>query len=107
MNYELVKQLEEAGFCVEHDIDSEHPYCHKCEWYETKSGMEEPCVPTLSELIEACGVCLSHIKRIEDTWWAVSHCEHEEHQWNGNNHEECGVTPDEAVAKLYLALNSK
>jgi hypothetical protein len=63
--------------------------------------------PTLSELIEACGDCLSHIKKWGGYWWAVSHCGHPEHEFGGNNLEEQGITPEESVAKLWLELNKK
>ncbi len=111
MNYELAKQLKDAGF----------PFKLKCGL--CKHGiygaptLRESCdcdredtvpIPTLSELIEACEECLSHIKRLpvegKEYWWAVSHCGHPEHEPGGNNIEEQGSTPEEAVAKLWLEL---
>lgn len=68
--------------------------------------------PNLSELIEACGDCLSHLAHRPSYpegghWWAVSHCGHPEHEPGGNNLEESASTPEEAVARLWLALNKK
>jgi hypothetical protein len=110
MNYELAKELKDKGFPNSND------------WKKGRvigvgvcmirdDGEDFDYVPTLSELIEACGECLSHIKRypLEDCvyWWAVSHCGHKEHEIGGNNLEEQGKTPEEAVARLWLALNKK
>jgi len=98
MNYDTAKKLKEAGF-------------PKKTWLVLGPDRYRFHMPTLSELIEACGQCLSHIKRLRvndaDYWWAVSHCGHPEHEWSGNNLEECGETPEEAVANLWLALNRK
>lgn len=74
---------------------------HKCEYESVKD-------PNLSELIKACGEHLSHIKRLPNgVWFAVSHCGCSRHQIDGNNLEEVGSTPEEAVANLWLALNKK
>ena len=89
MNYEIAKQLKEAGF----------PFHHP------ESKWSEYIFPSLPELIEACGGCLSHIKKHNGNWWAVSHCGHTEHEPGGNNLEENARTAEEAVANLWLALN--
>lgn len=115
MNYELAKQLKEAGFpnireIISKDIDVKMVNLEVIGQFEKENiiGYE---MPTLSELIEACGECLSHIKRLpvggKEYWWAVSNCGHPEHEWGGNNLEEQGSTPEEAVAKLWLELNKK
>lgn len=59
--------------------------------------------PTLSELIEACGknfACLEHLSNelwVADAW--------REHGFTTFSKE--GPTPEEAVARLWLALNKK
>lgn len=129
MNYELAKKLKDAGYSQVRKLGGKvyfqngktsHIVCegagYECDCTTTTedgygmAGAEETVyAPTLSELIEACGRCLFHIKRIgvngEDYWWAVSHCGHPEHEWSGNNLEEQGKTPEEAAANLWLELN--
>lgn len=96
MNYELAKELKEAGFeqkKASHlpHIDNEGPFCcvEGCNVY----------APTLSELIEACGERFSQLvaptKTIGKIWVASGF------GWK----EEGGSTPEEAVARLWLALN--
>lgn len=115
MNYELAKELKDAGYPqkgllfsslyppeldlskeeISYNVElREHYMCHS---------------PTLSELIEACGNDLSHLSQRPGypeggKWWAVTHSKFDE---NGNNFEECGSSPEEAVARLWLALNKK
>ena len=110
MTYELAKQLKDAGFKQDYILGQ-----WACE-HGLDKLMENSCncygemlfyAPSLSELIEACGDCLSHIKKWGGYWWAVSHCGHPEHEFGGNNLEEQGVTPEESVAKLWLELNKK
>lgn len=60
-------------------------------------------IPTLTELLVACGDDISHIKRWGGGWWAVSHSRLDK---NGNNFERSGKTPEEAVAMLWLCLHS-
>lgn len=91
MDYSLAKEMKNAGF----------PQGKQA----IKIGL--PYVPTLSELIEACGDdfdLLTHDRnrsfrnryREEHKWWATS--------WS--RQEGGGSTPEEAVARLYLALNA-
>lgn len=92
MNYELLKELKDAGFSQgvkkgEVEYKPEHGLLHK---------------PTLSELIEACGMTLLGLTRgIED----------DKHIWIASSgiglNDVTGSTPEEAVARLYLALNKK
>jgi len=99
MNYELAKQLKDAGF-PQRDAD----------WY-TSDGQwipenEREYIPTLSELIEACGEHFYGLLRgVGDGWQAGE-------SWNYDffdlNKTICdGSTPEEAVAKLWLELNKK
>jgi len=86
MNYELAKQLKDAGF-------------------EKKSGApifieDDFFPPSLSELIEVCGKGFHGIY-IADNWKA--------HGFKSDNEFDdiytMGSTPEEAVANLWLALN--
>ena len=93
MNYELAKELKDAGF-PQHGYEMMTPHAA-----DVKLGRESVYYPTLSELIEAClkeldgeltvrfkdGKCVCRYKEIEFV----------------------GSTPKEAVARLWLALNKK
>jgi hypothetical protein len=94
MNLETVKQLKDAGFPI-------RPYP---EWALAKDGLvvaaewERNYVPTLSELIEACGSDFRELTRsLNSDWWAKGY----------NFKTEFASTPEETVAKLWLALNKK
>lgn len=92
MNYELAKKLKEAGFPKEtfivHYPNAKYP--NRC----GQSG-----TPTLSELIEACGGELQVLKRpyAGKGWFAH----------NSKATQGIGLTPEEAVANLWLELNKK
>ncbi len=84
MNYELAKQLKEAGF----------------RWMEGDSQYEyRPC---LSELIEACGDKLECVVQINSKKWQCNGF-----TINKDTMFPCtfGSTPEEAVANLWLGLN--
>lgn len=86
MTYELAKQLKDAGF-------------------EKKNGApifieDDVFPPTLSELIEACETWID-VYGYKDNWSAST----ETAMDNKNIHH--GSTPEEAVARLWLALNKK
>lgn len=96
MNYELAKQLKEAGFPMKYSFDNVL-YTH----------------PTLEELIEACPKRFE-IKEmsfdgdftlsVSRSVWHVGY-EHMDGWFEGEQAE--GSTPTIAVAKLWLALNKK
>jgi hypothetical protein len=106
MNYELAKQLKDAGFpfnlCTPEDnagkafVDNGYFY----KW------------PTLSELIAACGKDFHELHHCQygfaDSknwrWTAYPHT-HDQHTFNAMQFK--GQTPEEAVADLWLALNEK
>ena len=101
MTYELAKKLKDAGF----------PKDSWCGGVETEGEDQGSCdcpdMPTLSELIKACGVrfgCLGRDWRDETgRFWCAIDRGHEE---NIPPRIECtGKTPEEAVANLWLALN--
>ena len=95
MQYELVKELKDAGFPMEYELDNFSDFDKYKAWIDID----------LSELIEACGdkfdalgKCKDDgVSRIVDGWIAVD--EDNKRRW--------GKTPEEAVAKLWLALNKK
>ena len=81
MDYALAKQLKDAGF-------------------PGLSGLAEP---TLTELIEACGERFESLNRHGEGAWGAE-------GWPTDNTTPLlvvGSTPEEAVAKLWLALNGK
>jgi len=94
MNYELVKELKDAGF----------PF----DFTESKMGDDTYTFPNLSELIDACGDGFSLYKRPKNKGWCA---------WLINtspdmsepHHElkEYGKTHKIAVARLWLAINKK
>lgn len=87
MNYELAKELKDAGF----PNSRMRPHMD----VEGKWSMQDQ--PTLSELIEACKVTIELTNATMDgTWLAKS---------EGDKYRKYGSTPSEAVAHLYLALN--
>lgn len=93
MNYELAKQLKDAGF----------PQRQRKGTFPWKLTKKEDCyVPTLSELIEACGDDLEEIKQMKESD-LVSY------KWEAytNGYYVVGSTPEEAVANLWIALNKK
>lgn len=110
MIYELAKQLKHAGF-PQNVVNRIH-YRNDCE--ECKGGNHEKAmsadlldeydiaIPTLSELIEACGERFENLTFYEGKWLANA--------WyigDGIGSDISGQTPEEAVAKLWIELNKK
>ena len=103
MNYELAKQLKDAGFPQDIKEDYYYDGCEECEGGNPESYIELYHlihdksdlikIPTLSELIEACGRDFDRLERIGNT-----------NTWNVKGFfsdiETEGETPEEAVAKL-------
>jgi hypothetical protein len=102
MNYELCKQLKEVGF----------PQNWKNDFY-TSEGLifrhptnrhmigDEIYIPTLSELIEACGEDFELLRMVykeNEKYWIV--------QRHSTGEFFYGSTPEEAVAKLYISLHT-
>lgn len=119
MNKELAKQLKDAGFPQEKSGfvfyklqtgDNAPHYLLRARYglngYTKSEVLECIDAPTLSELIEACGhqigFILTEIDESEEpdygqtSWTAESY-----------NYNTTGLTPEEAVAKLWLELNKK
>lgn len=113
LDYTLAKELKVAGF-KQGSIDQERPHS----WYDAGgdlsdwwTGDDGTYIPTLSELIEACGEELIAIQREYPessdgkTWCAVR-------EWYAYyppevERGEYGNSPEEAVARLWLAINKK
>lgn len=94
INYELAKKLKDAGFPLK---------VSQNQTQYLKTAFVIDCVqydfPTLSELIEACGdefLALKRLNAFNTTWEAISPTK-----------SYLEPTPEEAVAKLYLAINKK
>lgn len=89
MDYNLAKQLEQAGFprAITWD-DGQEVY------------------PTLEELIEACGEGFYELCRITDDEWYSRTFSFEERKAMRID-SKLYSTPAEAVARLWLALNKK
>jgi hypothetical protein len=118
MNKELAEELKAAGFPQELKLGSmfyasldglletacnEYGYECECEgWRNPITGYTK--APTLSDLIEACGdsfILLCH-NPFRNEWIAGDTVPPKEAKHFGE-----GSTPEEAVAKLWLALNKK
>lgn len=97
MNYELAKELKDAGFPLK--PCKVGPDCEQW-WYFP--GKEAIHAPTLEELIEACGSDYFSMEECSPNrsgiWYAKS-------RYVDVRTE--GDTPTEAVAKLWIALNKK
>lgn len=109
MNYELATKLKNAGFPQHHDYrgGDEYPFCVKCNGSDSDHDREYvPCMPSLSELIEACGKTFVMLIRVPSGWEAVGRMG--EFEDEASDTMRCGgITHEEAVAKLWLALNTK
>lgn len=94
MTYELAKELKDAGF-------------HRANQWLRHEGLNEDLPqPTLSELIETCGDGFrSLLRSIEGTWIACG--EGADADCLLFYERRSAESPEEAVAKLWLALNRK
>lgn len=103
MNYELAKQLKDAGFS-QHRVGAHYSPDGGGYLIYDWAGLSDVdiAIPTLSELIEACGENFSSLIHRAVYWSAKA-------VLNGNDDGIWvdGSTPEEAVAKLWLALNKK
>lgn len=96
MKYELAKELKDVGF----------PQKMRAICSLDNGGEQDEqnfiTYPTLSELIEACGDKFHSLIRGEGGYWlAYTHI-----QGSRTNFKE-GKTPEEAVGRLFIALNKK
>jgi hypothetical protein len=107
MNYELAKQLKDAGFPQDKIgwvyLDIEGQNYPDTAWKKVEYPEIETKEPTLSELIAACGDEFYSLVYTTDKDWG---CFSEKDQWNTIATAD-GKTPEEAAAKLWFALNKK
>lgn len=100
MTYELAKQLKDAGFTfIQVSTD---PLARRSDTLYAFGDGKSYYEPTLEELIEACGDIIVGFRRLVDFGWEVFYEE--------ESLEEIffqGITPEEAVAALWLELNKK
>lgn len=89
MNYELAKQLGDAGWPVDASA-----------WTFYDGHEQSVPAPTLEELIEACGDDFVRLRKSGSLWEAWGY-------FLKNGHDIHALTPTEAVAMLYLALYGK
>lgn len=101
ITYELAKQLKDAGFKF-----SKFPLGRT---FVRDGQGDDIIVPTLSELIQACGL---HYEWDNEDYYFILKYKYDE--WEAgfwwfeiSKYREYGDTPEEAVAKLYLELNKK
>lgn len=111
MNYELAKELKEAGWPQSFSegmdyYDKKGVFCESaCSEYNHDQDWAIR-VPTLEELIEACRSKLDTLENYGDMWQATQKLS----TWKVGEWEYVhgkGNTPSEAVARLWLALNKK
>ncbi len=112
MNYDLAKELMEAGFpqgCLPFFCDG----CKKAQHNDEGIDMcdcevnkyTQTYIPTLSELIEACGECFVVLKAVHDmNQWIASDALYDSGKLGLIG---IGSSPESAVANLWLALNRK
>ncbi len=106
MEYELAKKLKNAGFPQFMNMGEYHygntigqidQNCWRLQKVDDDTAMEWVKIPTLSELIEACGEEFNNMFHIEKKWRCCSF----------QDEDVMGNTPEEAVANLWLELNKK
>lgn len=113
MIYELAKELKDAGFPQKSGFHASNAKNCNCNTRGLATSCHLAYLPTLSELIEACGEGFESLVRAdyEDIgveWEAYP----TDKAYKGDCIAGCcgyetGDTPEEAVARLWLALNSK
>ena len=116
MEYELALKLKNAGFPVEENGNKFYCNGNLCGRNYDDCYEEIVRIPTLSELIEACGEEFGELVRCNDyeikpMWRAYPTREAFNESDNDCEVDCCGYetgsTPEEAVAKLWLAINKK
>lgn len=111
MTYELAKQLKNAGFpqiggsVFTHETEASiflGSHGQLIEFKDDGKYESMPRHPSLSELIEACGDDFGGLQKTEngyDVWSKTDLSKIVIKKYN------CGTTPEEAVARLYLELH--
>ena len=102
MTDELAKQLYDAGFphkfywCCDFEKAG-----HECRADRPDCILTPQSMPTLSKLLETCGDRFGYLSRkeyVDGKYWVTNS--------DGSQEDITGKTPEEAVAKLWLALNA-
>lgn len=127
MNYELAKELKDAGFPQKYPTGAptraynskgRHYWMHDSSNDDqthiihdgyTDNALDDKqltFIPTLSELFEACGEDFASLIRKNGGWEANSKF-FVDKEGIASAHNWIGSTPEEAVARLYLQLNKK
>lgn len=101
MNYELARRLQDAGLPQVQKEGRFTAFVEQGNYVEAKDAIY---VPTLEELIEACGKNKPTLRPWNVFEWlaSVPHPDGSRQLLQG-----VGSTPTEAVARLWLALNKK
>ena len=104
MIYDLAKDLKDAGFPQPVlDFRGDFLFSEHGDPVDTQAY-----APTLAELIEACGTSFGALVRIADgTWNAATPVIDTGMSYGNPSMEVEGSTPEEAVARLWLAINEK
>ena len=112
MKYELAKELKDARFPQNHwptyyKLGGKYEDAN-CSVVDKKNDVADP---ALSELVEACGEDFNDLQRLNDTESSALNWS-QNGGWEAGSREDrseyvfqYGKTPEEAVAKLWLALN--
>jgi hypothetical protein len=112
MTHELTKELKDAGFQqpqskydsgksgMGYDLSGDIVYYDNCcSFWRGDAEMPDSYIPTLSELIAACGDRFYHLRK-SVKWFAATF-------YDDHIHELFGDTAEEAVAKLWISLHRK
>lgn len=93
MEYELAKELKDAGYKMDYNLDG----------FSDFDKRTADIALDLSELIEAC------LDLIPDKFLDITSRDYRPEQWVATSSWKItsGNTPEEAVARLWLALNKK
>ena len=111
MTYKKCKELKDAGFPQDgNNITSFQGEAETVYVNSIDSGSNDYCyVPTLSELIEACGEGFHSLHKVGLGFRAdgrkVTDTPKDIAEWDKMSIIEIGLTPEEAVANLWLNLN--
>ena len=109
LSWETTKKLKDKGFPVSQVMGGEEWKGEKVYFDGTKSESGKKIgflIPTLSQLIDACGNQFAYLRAMENDWHAAG-----ERPYDGADSpdgEHCGgdgATYEEAVANLWLDLN--
>jgi len=109
MDYSLALELKEAGYPFKRIENGNHlpPHWEHLDFNpegDEKLGAQHFYIPTLGELIEACGDKIDDLCRVTMGWRASGTDDTDDPEHPTIRKEEYGETSEESVAKLYLAL---